>query len=158
MSSVTVKALHREFFYNGTRIPDPAPSVNPSASNRIARRRRSARRLDRRRRGRRLQIGRRLTRRSAASGNRNRQKKRASTSKDSIAARPENQIQCWHDGSAANLHRCLRCLKHILDRKFKNAAANGLLDVDKISTFQTRKQTSRERCVTDVSHAVHSCS
>jgi PRTRC genetic system protein C len=27
MSSVTVKALHREFFYNGTRIPDPAPSL-----------------------------------------------------------------------------------------------------------------------------------
>jgi PRTRC genetic system protein C len=27
MSSVTVQALHREFFYNGTRIPDPAPSL-----------------------------------------------------------------------------------------------------------------------------------
>jgi PRTRC genetic system protein C len=27
MSSLTVKALHREFFYNGTRIPDPAPSL-----------------------------------------------------------------------------------------------------------------------------------
>ena len=27
MSSVTVKALHREFFYNGTRIPDPAPNL-----------------------------------------------------------------------------------------------------------------------------------
>jgi len=27
MSSVTVKALHREFFYNGTRIPDPAPDL-----------------------------------------------------------------------------------------------------------------------------------
>jgi len=27
MSNVTVKALHREFFYNGTRIPDPAPSL-----------------------------------------------------------------------------------------------------------------------------------
>jgi hypothetical protein len=26
MSSLTVKALHREFFYNGTRIPDPAPT------------------------------------------------------------------------------------------------------------------------------------
>ena len=28
MSSVTVKALHREFFYNGTRIPDPAPNLS----------------------------------------------------------------------------------------------------------------------------------
>lgn len=28
MNSVTVKALHREFFYNGTRIPDPAPNLN----------------------------------------------------------------------------------------------------------------------------------
>jgi PRTRC genetic system protein C len=27
MSSLTVNALHREFFYNGTRIPDPAPSL-----------------------------------------------------------------------------------------------------------------------------------
>jgi PRTRC genetic system protein C len=27
MSNVTVKALHRELFYNGTRIPDPAPSL-----------------------------------------------------------------------------------------------------------------------------------
>ena len=27
MSSLTMKALHREFFYNGTRIPDPAPSL-----------------------------------------------------------------------------------------------------------------------------------
>ena len=27
MSSVTVKALHREFLYNGARIPDPAPSL-----------------------------------------------------------------------------------------------------------------------------------
>jgi PRTRC genetic system protein C len=27
MSSLTVKSLHREFFYNGTRIPDPAPSL-----------------------------------------------------------------------------------------------------------------------------------
>ena len=27
MSSVTVKALQREFFYNGTRIPDPAPNL-----------------------------------------------------------------------------------------------------------------------------------
>ena len=27
MSSLTVKALHREFFYNGTRIPDPAPTL-----------------------------------------------------------------------------------------------------------------------------------
>jgi len=27
MSSLTVKALHREFFYNGTRIPDPAPNL-----------------------------------------------------------------------------------------------------------------------------------
>ena len=27
MSIVTVKALHREFFYNGTRIPDPAPNL-----------------------------------------------------------------------------------------------------------------------------------
>jgi PRTRC genetic system protein C len=27
MSSVTVKALHREFFYNGARIPDPAPNL-----------------------------------------------------------------------------------------------------------------------------------
>ena len=27
MSNVTVKALQREFFYNGTRIPDPAPSL-----------------------------------------------------------------------------------------------------------------------------------
>ena len=28
MSSVTVKVLHREFFYNGTRIPDPAPNLS----------------------------------------------------------------------------------------------------------------------------------
>ncbi len=28
MNSVTVKALHREFFLNGTRIPDPAPNLN----------------------------------------------------------------------------------------------------------------------------------
>jgi len=27
MSSLTVKARHREFFYNGTRIPDPAPNL-----------------------------------------------------------------------------------------------------------------------------------
>jgi PRTRC genetic system protein C len=27
MSSLTLNALHREFFYNGTRIPDPAPSL-----------------------------------------------------------------------------------------------------------------------------------
>ena len=27
MSSLTVNALHREFFYNGTRIPDPAPGL-----------------------------------------------------------------------------------------------------------------------------------
>ncbi|MGA7704364.1 MAG: PRTRC system protein C [Solirubrobacteraceae bacterium] len=27
MNSLTVEALHREFFYNGTRIPDPAPSL-----------------------------------------------------------------------------------------------------------------------------------
>jgi PRTRC genetic system protein C len=27
MSSLTVKALHREFFYNGIRIPDPAPNL-----------------------------------------------------------------------------------------------------------------------------------
>jgi PRTRC genetic system protein C len=27
MPSLTVKSLHREFFYNGTRIPDPAPSL-----------------------------------------------------------------------------------------------------------------------------------
>ena len=27
MSSLTVKALHREFFYNGTRIPYPAPNL-----------------------------------------------------------------------------------------------------------------------------------
>jgi PRTRC genetic system protein C len=27
MSSLTVKALHREFFYNGTRIADPAPQM-----------------------------------------------------------------------------------------------------------------------------------
>jgi PRTRC genetic system protein C len=27
MSSLTVKALHREFLYNGTRIPDPAPNL-----------------------------------------------------------------------------------------------------------------------------------
>jgi PRTRC genetic system protein C len=27
MSSLKVEALHREFFYNGTRIPDPAPSL-----------------------------------------------------------------------------------------------------------------------------------
>ena len=27
MSSVTVKALRREFFYNGARIPDPAPNL-----------------------------------------------------------------------------------------------------------------------------------
>ncbi len=28
MSSLTVKALQREFFYNGTRIPDPAPNLS----------------------------------------------------------------------------------------------------------------------------------
>ena len=27
MTSVTVKALHREFLYNGARIPDPAPNL-----------------------------------------------------------------------------------------------------------------------------------
>ena len=27
MSSLTVTPLHREFFYNGTRIPDPAPNL-----------------------------------------------------------------------------------------------------------------------------------
>jgi PRTRC genetic system protein C len=27
MSSVTVKTLHREFLYNGARIPDPAPNL-----------------------------------------------------------------------------------------------------------------------------------
>jgi PRTRC genetic system protein C len=27
MSSLTVKFLHREFSYNGTRIPDPAPNL-----------------------------------------------------------------------------------------------------------------------------------
>jgi PRTRC genetic system protein C len=27
MSGVTVKALHREFLYNGARIPDPAPNL-----------------------------------------------------------------------------------------------------------------------------------
>ena len=27
MSSLTVNALHREFFYNGIRIPDPAPNL-----------------------------------------------------------------------------------------------------------------------------------
>ena len=27
MSSLTVKALQREFLYNGTRIPDPAPNL-----------------------------------------------------------------------------------------------------------------------------------
>ena len=27
MSSPKVDVLHREFFYNGTRIPDPAPSL-----------------------------------------------------------------------------------------------------------------------------------
>jgi PRTRC genetic system protein C len=27
MTSLTVKTLHREFFYNGTRIPDPAPNL-----------------------------------------------------------------------------------------------------------------------------------
>ena len=36
MSSLTVKALHREFFYNGTRIPDPAPNLTVEASERIA--------------------------------------------------------------------------------------------------------------------------
>jgi PRTRC genetic system protein C len=27
MSSLKVEALHREFLYNGTRIPDPAPNL-----------------------------------------------------------------------------------------------------------------------------------
>ena len=27
MSSLKVETLHREFFYNGTRIPDPAPNL-----------------------------------------------------------------------------------------------------------------------------------
>ncbi len=27
MSSLKVEALYREFFYNGTRIPDPAPNL-----------------------------------------------------------------------------------------------------------------------------------
>jgi PRTRC genetic system protein C len=27
MNSLKVEALHREFFYNGTRIPDPAPNL-----------------------------------------------------------------------------------------------------------------------------------
>ena len=27
MSSLTATPLHREFFYNGTRIPDPAPNL-----------------------------------------------------------------------------------------------------------------------------------
>lgn len=28
MSGLKVEALQREFFYNGTRIPDPAPSLS----------------------------------------------------------------------------------------------------------------------------------
>ena len=28
MSSLKVEALQREFFYNGTRIPDPAPNLS----------------------------------------------------------------------------------------------------------------------------------
>lgn len=28
MSPLRVEALHREFFYNGTRIPDPAPGMS----------------------------------------------------------------------------------------------------------------------------------
>jgi PRTRC genetic system protein C len=28
MSSLKVEALEREFFYNGTRIPDPAPQMS----------------------------------------------------------------------------------------------------------------------------------
>jgi PRTRC genetic system protein C len=28
MSSLKVVTLHREFFYNGTRIPDPAPALS----------------------------------------------------------------------------------------------------------------------------------
>jgi PRTRC genetic system protein C len=28
MSSLKVETLHREFFYNGTRIPDPAPGMS----------------------------------------------------------------------------------------------------------------------------------
>lgn len=28
MSSLKVETLHREFFYNGTRIPDPAPAMS----------------------------------------------------------------------------------------------------------------------------------
>ncbi len=28
MSSLKVQTLHREFFYNGTRIPDPAPAMS----------------------------------------------------------------------------------------------------------------------------------
>ncbi len=28
MSSLIVKSLHREFSYNGTRIPDPAPNLS----------------------------------------------------------------------------------------------------------------------------------
>jgi PRTRC genetic system protein C len=27
MSSLKIETLHREFFYNGTRIPDPAPQM-----------------------------------------------------------------------------------------------------------------------------------
>ena len=28
MSSLKVESLQREFFYNGTRIPDPAPNLS----------------------------------------------------------------------------------------------------------------------------------
>jgi len=28
MSPLKVETLHREFFYNGTRIPDPAPAMS----------------------------------------------------------------------------------------------------------------------------------
>ena len=35
MSSLTMKALHREFFYNGTRIPDPAPNLTVEQVQRI---------------------------------------------------------------------------------------------------------------------------
>jgi PRTRC genetic system protein C len=28
MSPLKVETLHREFFYNGTRVPDPAPAMS----------------------------------------------------------------------------------------------------------------------------------
>ena len=36
MSGLKVEVLQREFFYNGTRIPDPAPNLSVEAGTGVA--------------------------------------------------------------------------------------------------------------------------